>query len=150
MEIRLRLALPRDVSSVPVARRMLKQSMDLLGVEPEIVADLQLALTEACTNVLDHSTGEDDYDVCAGIDDDRCVLEVIDRGHGFDGSALGHERAAAGDEDGRGIHLMRALVDRVAFESLPAKGTVVHLEKRLAWVDDSVARRWDSEQESRR
>jgi len=150
MEIRLTLALPRDASSVPVARRLLKQSMDLLGVEPEIVGDLQLALTEACTNVLDHSGAEDDYEVCVGIDDDRCVLEVIDHGHGFDGTQHGHERAGAGDEEGRGIHLMRALVDSVEFESLPSQGTVVHLEKKLAWSEGSVARSWDEGQDLRR
>jgi hypothetical protein len=33
---------------------------------------------------------------------------------------------------------MRALVDRVHFDSRPSVGTVVHLEKRLEWHDDSV------------
>ena len=150
MEIRLRLALPRDASSVPVARRLLRQSMDLLGAEPDIVGDLQLALTEACTNVLDHSQAGDDYEVSVGIGNDRCVLEVIDHGHGFDGSEHGHQQADTGDEEGRGIHLMRALVDTVEFESLPSQGTVVHLEKKMVWAQGSVAGRWDEQQEARR
>ena len=142
MEIKLTLALPRDEISVPVVRRLLKQSMDLLGVDPEVTADIELALTEACTNVLDHSADGDDYEVSAGIDGDRCVIEVVDRGGGFDGSLHGLAEAQAHAEDGRGIHLMRALVDTVTFTSRPSRGTVVHLEKKLEWQEGSVIQHW--------
>ena len=138
MEIKLALALPRDELSVPVVRRVLKQAMDVLGVQAEAIADIQLALTEACTNVLDHAGDADEYEVSAGIDGDVCIIEVIDRGGGFDGSSLGLDHAEATAEDGRGIQLMRALVDQVRFENRPAVGTVVHLEKRLQWHDDSI------------
>ena len=142
MEIKLTLALPRDEISVPVVRKLLKQSMDVLGVVPEVTADIELALTEACTNVLDHSADGDEYEVSAGIDGDQCVIEVVDRGGGFDGSLHGLADADPHAEDGRGIHLMRALVDRVTFTSRPAKGTVVHLEKKLEWQEGSVIQHW--------
>ena len=148
MEIKLTLALPRDQISVPVVRRLLKQAMDTLGVEPDVTADIELALTEACTNVLDHSDDGDEYEVSAGIDGDQCVLEVIDRGAGFDGSLQGLADAAPSAEDGRGIQLMRALVDRVTFTNRPAKGTVVHLEKKLEWREGSVIQRWTENQPS--
>jgi hypothetical protein len=32
---------------------------------------------------------------------------------------------------------MRALVDRLEFQSRPTDGTVVHLEKRLSWASDA-------------
>jgi serine/threonine-protein kinase RsbW len=142
MEIKLTLALPRDEVSVPVVRRLLKQSMEVLGVEPAVTSDIELALTEACTNVLDHAAEGDEYEVSAGIDGDQCVIEVVDRGGGFDGSLSGLADAEPSAEDGRGIQLMRALVDRVTFTSRPHKGTVVHLEKKLEWQDGSVIQRW--------
>ncbi len=142
MEIKLSLALPRDELSVPVVRRLLKQSMDVLGVEPDVTADIELALTEACTNVLEHSQEDDEYEVSAGIDGDQCVIEVIDRGSGFDGSLLGLEHADGAAEGGRGIQLMRALVDRVEFTSRPSAGTVVHLEKALVWREGSIIQHW--------
>jgi serine/threonine-protein kinase RsbW len=139
VEIKLTLALPRDELSVPVARNVLKQALGALGVERDTIADIQLALTEACTNVLDHAVEADEYEVSAGIDGEECVIEVIDRGaSGFDGSDHGHVVAEADAEGGRGIQLMRALVDKVMFESRPQVGTVVHLEKKLQWEDDSV------------
>jgi serine/threonine-protein kinase RsbW len=140
VEIKLTLALPRDELSVPVVRRVLTQAMDVLGVEHEITSDIQVALTEACTNVLDHAADADEYEVSAGIDGDVCVIEVVDRGGGFDGSILGLDHAHESAEGGRGIQLMRALVDKVLFDSRPHVGTVVHLEKRLRWHEESVIR----------
>ncbi|MCW2813462.1 MAG: putative serine/threonine kinase anti-sigma factor [Nocardioides sp.] len=141
MEIKLTLALPRDEYSVPVARRILSRSMDVLGVTSEVIADIELALTEACTNVLDHATETDEYEVSAGIDGTLCIIEVIDRGSGFDSSVKGLADAPPTAEDGRGIQLMRALVDEVTFTVRPQVGTVVHLEKQLEWHEDSVIRR---------
>lgn len=135
------LALPRDEYSVPVARRVLKSSLTVLGVREEVVHDIELALTEACTNVLDHAGDSDEYEVSAGIDGTACVLEVVDRGAGFDGSSSGLADAEPHAEDGRGIQLMRALVDEVTFTSRPARGTVVHLEKELEWHEDAAIKK---------
>ncbi len=141
MELKLTLALPHDEYSVPVARRILSRSMGVLGVEEQVVADIELALTEACTNVLDHAADTDEYEVSAGIDGTLCIIEVIDRGSGFDGSTRGLVDAEPSAQDGRGIQLMRALVDEVTFTSRPQVGTVVHLEKQLSFADDSVIKR---------
>ena len=141
MEFKLTLALPRDNQTVPVARRVLKNSLEVLGVRPDVVSDIELALTEACTNVLDHAGDADEYEVSAGVDGTACVIEVVDRGQGFDGSAKGLAHAEPHAEDGRGIQLMRALVDKVTFTSRPAVGTVVHLEKELEWVEDAPIKR---------
>jgi serine/threonine-protein kinase RsbW len=142
MEIKLTLALPRDEFSVPVARRVLSRSMEVLGVDEQVIADIELALTEACTNVLDHAgDAGSEYEVSAGIDGTLCIIEVVDRGQGFDGSVKGLADAHPSAEDGRGIQLMRALVDKVTFTSRPQVGTVVHLEKQLEWQEGSVIKR---------
>ena len=141
MELKLTLALPRDEFSVPVARRILSRSLDVLGVEAHVITDIELALTEACTNVLDHAAGTDEYEVSAGIDGTLCIIEVIDRGGGFDDSTKGLVDAEPSAEEGRGIQLIRALVDKVTFTSRPQVGTVVHLEKQLTWVDGAVIQR---------
>ena len=98
MELKLTLALPRDEYSVPVARRVLSRSLEVLGVDESVVADIELALTEACTNVLDHAADTDEYEVSAGIDGTICIIEVIDRGEGFDGNEKGHAVAEASAE----------------------------------------------------
>ena len=141
MEIKLSLALPRDELSVPVVRRVLRSAMEVLGVDGDVTADVEVALTEACTNVLKHADAGSEYVVSAGIDGDVCVVEILDRGVGFDSEQLGLGDAEPSAEDGRGIQLMRGLVDRVTFENRETVGTVVVLEKRLEWGEDSVIHR---------
>src|SRR5512142_3319834 len=97
--------LPRDALSVPVVRRVLQSSMRTLGVDDACLTDIEVALTEACTNVLDHVIAGDEYQVVAGVDDAACVIEVIDTGRGFDGEHLGHAEADPSAEEGRGIQL---------------------------------------------
>jgi serine/threonine-protein kinase RsbW len=90
VEIKFTLELPRDALSIPVVRRVLNSSMRTLGVAEECLSDIGVALTEACTNVLDHAAVDDEYEVVAGLDDTVCVIDVIDRGRGFDADHLGH------------------------------------------------------------
>ena len=142
MEIKLTLALPSDELSVPVVRRVLRGAMQVLGVRADLISDIELALTEAVTNVLEHADGHEEYEVSAGIDDQRCVIEVTDRGSGFQGEHHGLAEAEQSAESGRGIQLMRALVDKVQFAPKSADGTVVRLEKALTFDEQSAVRRF--------
>src|SRR3954470_9829269 len=141
VEIKFTLQLPRDALSVPVVRRVLNSAMRTLGVCEDCLTDIEIALTEACTNVLDHAAAGDDYQVVAGLDDSMCVIEVVDSGRGFDAEHLGHVDADHSAEEGRGIQLIRALVDRVHFRSRPEDGMIVHLEKDLQFTAGSPLQR---------
>lgn len=141
MEIKFTLHLPRDALSVPVVRRVLNSSMRTLGVTDQCLTDIEIALAEACTNVLDHAAQGDEYEIVAGLDDAMCVIDVVDTGRGFDADHLGHADADPSAEEGRGIQLIRALVDRVQFRSRPEAGMIVHLEKELEFTHDSPLQR---------
>ena len=103
------------------------------------MGDIELAVTEACTNVLRHAEGtENHYDVSVSVDGSDCDIRIVDSGTGFDHVGKGRAPALPGDEGGRGILLMRSLVDRVHFASVPDQGTIVHLQKHLDLTDSSV------------
>jgi serine/threonine-protein kinase RsbW len=133
MEIGLRIRLPRDRISVPVARHVVRNAIEGIGVTAECADDIEVALSEACTNVLLHAGPGATYDVRLDLDDDSCVLRIIDLGPGFDLTPLPGSAPLPEEERGRGLPLMSSLVDRVRFESKPEIGTVVHLEKRLVY-----------------
>jgi serine/threonine-protein kinase RsbW len=88
VDARFCLVFPRETISVPVVRRVLGETLDRLGVDPECVADLLLAVTEACTNVLRHSGPGYRYEVTAEVGRHHCMLEVVDNGRGFDTAML--------------------------------------------------------------
>lgn len=138
--ISLTLRLPRDRLSVPVVRHLTSHALDEVGVRPEEAGDVELALAEACANVLEHSGPGDVYDVSITIGPVQCEIRVTDVGHGFDYESLTGDMAHTDSESGRGIALMHALMDQVRFTSQPERGTIVHLVKNLAF-DDSVPTR---------
>lgn len=140
MQVALSLALPRDELTVPVARHIASGAMERLGVDKDCVVDIEVALSEACTNVIQHSGPGDDYEITVSLDERTCVIRVVDRGHGFDSASLA-DVSDVSAERGRGVELMRALVDSVRFDSKPEEGTIVHLEKELVLEESSVIRR---------
>jgi serine/threonine-protein kinase RsbW len=139
MELSLALTLPRDEQTVPVARHLVRNAMDQVGVDETCVYDVELALSEACTNVLLHSGPGDQYLVRLDLGDRIGVIRVIDVGHGFDAARLQAARESIPEaERGRGLELMQALVDRVDLTSRPEAGTIVTLEKVLAYRDEAL------------
>ena len=128
----LSLNLPSETASVPVVRRLAAQALRAFGVEDEDIDDVQMAISEACGNVIDHAGDTDTYEVKVELAADRCAITVVDQGGGFDATAVPRE-AEVSSEDGRGLALMRALVDNVAFRSEPQAGAVVHMVKNLAY-----------------
>jgi serine/threonine-protein kinase RsbW len=131
----LSVSLPREGYSVPVIRRMAAQALRAFGVHSSDVDDVQLAITEACANVIDHAGDTDTYDVQVELAADRCAITVVDQGGGFDAANV-PDRPAEESEEGRGLALMRALVDNVAFRNEPMAGTVVHMVKSLRYDAD--------------
>jgi serine/threonine-protein kinase RsbW len=146
------LCLPRDALSVPFARRVVRFTLTQLGVDAGSIQDIEVALTEACTNVLRHAHGEgDEYEIEISVDDLEASISIKDAGHGFDHSSLAQAHEQTPDlhldlteEGGRGIMLMRALVDNVEFTSVPEAGTIVHLKKAITFPKDSMMARLET------
>jgi serine/threonine-protein kinase RsbW len=131
MNIDLMLSLPRDASTIGLVRHVARCALVELGATDDTVADVELALTEACANVVKHSMADDEYDVHFELDGRECRIRVVDTGHGFDSDSLDIDGAEPSAEQGRGIGLMHALMDGVHFESQPRQGTIVHLVKTV-------------------
>jgi serine/threonine-protein kinase RsbW len=124
-----------------MVRHIAAFALDELGVDPEAVDDVALALTEAAANVVKHSGAGDQYEVHLDLADNLCAIRVVDTGHGFDSNSLGVAMAGPSAEQGRGMALMTALVDSVRFESRPEAGTIVHLVKDLSLRPDGPLER---------
>ena len=94
--------------------------------------EIELALTEALANAIIHGNHEDPhkhaYVSCRCSTDGDVSITVQDEGQGFDIGAVPdptfQDNRFRGT--GRGIYLMKALMDEVCFEQ---GGTVVHMRK---------------------
>jgi len=148
MEIKMALYLPRDAASVPVSRRVLDRCLETLGVTPDTRADIALALSEACANVVQHAGPGQEYEVQASARDGQCVIEVVNAGSGTSTvqgglkndqerpgvTALVGEPVPATAEHGRGLKIINAVVDNLQLTGDGRDGTTVHFEKTLDWL----------------
>ncbi|MBA3652932.1 MAG: ATP-binding protein [Actinobacteria bacterium] len=139
--IELSLRLPRDRVSVPLVRHLAEYALQEVGANEDDAHDVELALAEACANVLTHAGPGHVYDVEVLIGPYNCVIRVVDVGAGFDTDAVNPGMSDADAESGRGVGLMRVLMDHVRLVSEPDRGTVVQLVKSLRFDDDVPARK---------
>ena len=131
MKVDVALCLPQEAETVTLIRGVVSYTLERFGVTPDCINDIRLALSEACTNVVDHAALEDEYEVRLEVDDDCCQITVMNTGQGFDADALAGVMPDTASARGRGVAIMRAVMDHVSFASEPEAGTVVHLVKRI-------------------
>jgi serine/threonine-protein kinase RsbW len=100
----------------------------------DVVADLKLAVTEACTNAIEHAyagnPGANEIVVRFALDDDAFAVEVQDWGVGFDTEIEPPRDEELRDRAGVGLMLIRSLTDELTIESGGA-GSTISFAKRL-------------------
>jgi serine/threonine-protein kinase RsbW len=137
VQFSVKLSLPRDTASVSISRLIVRSALNALGVVEDRY-DVELALTEACANVVQHAAYSDEYEVTIGIDGVVCSIDVVDSGHGYDDETLQASMPCPNAEEGRGLHLIRMLAENVLLAHHPKRGTIMHFEKKLEWAPRSL------------
>ena len=104
--------------------------LETLPMDRDAAYDTALAAGEAHGNAYDHASGAGCV-MNVRAYHDRVVIEVCDCGEGYEIAA--DEEPSESEERGRGIRLMRLLVDSVEVRRrTDVQGTVVRLVKLLA------------------
>jgi serine/threonine-protein kinase RsbW len=109
------LTIPAKAEYMVLPRLALTGLARMRALEADVVADLKLALTEACSNSIRHAYDKGTHgnvEVQYELTNEKLAVEVRDEGNGFDPASM---RAASGelDEGGLGIAIIRALVDEL-------------------------------------
>jgi len=115
----VRLTLPARPENVAVIRHVLGAFAEALELPPDVVEDMRLAVTEACTNVVRHAYHDGDtgpIDVIVRPSGDGLELIVVDRGRG-----MGPSPDTTGP--GLGLPLIAALADTVKIEPESPRGS---------------------------
>lgn len=126
-------SLPASPEAVPVARGRVDDVLRSLPMSSRDTEDVRSAVGEALTNAVRHGCGCDpgksvSVRCVAGLR--RVSIEVADPGRGFDPSAVPPPSPETLVEGGMGIHMMRSLMDEVAFDF--GQGTTVRMVKHIS------------------
>jgi len=116
----VRLTIPAKAEYITLCRLALTGISRLQPLSEETLADLKLALTEACSNSVRHAyrDGDGRVEIVYELEPDRLAIEVTDDGAGFEA-----RRPLADDEElsegGLGIAIIRAIADELELGPKP-------------------------------
>ena len=132
------LQVPSSTENLALIREFVTTIGNQAGFSPAEVAQLELAVDEACANVIEHAYGHDttkEVSVRATLDGDAVQIEVIDTGQGFDPTSIEQRELDKLISDrksgGLGMRLMKSLMDEVHYEIVPGQKNELHMVKRL-------------------
>ena len=129
------LEIPAKPEYVVLGRLALTGLLRDCRFSSDAVADLKLALTEACSNSIRHAYDHEHGQVhlSFAVLDDRVVMVIRDEGGGFHEDDVDcPECSAVGvdlTEGGMGISIIRAVVDEFRLDHPDSGGTVLTLGK---------------------
>ena len=129
----VRLSIPAKPEYIALGR------LALTGIErfrpfPEgVLGDMKLALTEACTNSVQHAYdgGEGIVEIVYELHADRLVVEVSDSGEGFEPSEAVPQNSEELAESGLGIAIIQALTDELEIGERNGGGSRLRFVKHL-------------------
>jgi len=127
----VRLTMPARPEGVAVVRQALAGLADALDVDAAVLADMKMAVSEACTNVVVHA-----YDDSEGVlevdmlaDENGLTIRVRDHGSGIHPHAQSTRDVPA---LGLGLPLIAALSDAFELQGSAGQGTEVRMTFRYA------------------
>jgi serine/threonine-protein kinase RsbW len=149
--------LPRNAYSVPFVELRQSLASRVAAISPFVdqlmrfilkfrsadgtETDIEMAVHEALVNAVMHGNGENSrkrvYLSCRCYVDGEVSITVRDEGQGFDSNAVPDPTSRENllFTHGRGIHLMKTLMDEVSFEE---GGSVVRMRKNSNGEDGSA------------
>jgi serine/threonine-protein kinase RsbW len=137
MRMRMVLSLPRNAASVPVAREALDRILATFGVRTDCRQAIAIAVSEACSNAVQHAAGEQTYDLLVETEDGECVITVNDKSRTttVPGPPTMPQPTATA---GRGLAIMSMTMDSVELHPAPTGGLSTRLFKRLRWNEGAL------------
>lgn len=127
----IELNIPCREAYAAVARIQAEAIARRLRFDDEKVYDIKMAVGEACGNAIEHGSSRRGVDIHYHITPTDLIIEVRDYGQGFEPPKEEIDLPLdLFSERGRGLFLMKALVEKVDIESYPGEGTLIVLDKK--------------------
>jgi serine/threonine-protein kinase RsbW len=129
----VRLCIPAKPEYIALGRLALTGLERLRPFPDGVLGDMKLALTEACTNSVQHAYdgGEGMVEILYELHPDRLVVEVSDTGEGFELDGRKPEEPGELAESGLGIAIIRALADELEISDRNGGGSRLRFVKHL-------------------
>ncbi|MBN2385005.1 ATP-binding protein [bacterium] len=129
LERRFFLSVPSRTSNLEILRQIILGIAANVAFSAQAVEDIGLAVDEACTNIINHSYGEEQegmIDVTIDLAIDKLIITIIDtgeRGQYFDPSKLEpfekQRYLEQLERGGLGLYIIKTIMDEVEYNIQP-------------------------------
>jgi len=136
-----KVTLPSDTANLDIIRKFVNGITENMGFSDEEIYKIELAVDEACANIVNHAYKNDAppasrvIDVSVRARPDRVEIVIADHGGGFDPQKVQNpqmqEYLKKMKRGGLGIFLMKKMMDEVKFRIKPGVRNEVKLIKYL-------------------
>lgn len=135
-----RLKLPANSENLDIIRKFIAGIAENMGFPEEDIYQIELAVDEACANVIKHAyigdnTREKEIHVRVKTQAKKIEITIADRGIGFNPNSIKtpnmEEYLKRMKPGGLGLHLIRTLMDKVSFRINPGIRNEVKMSKML-------------------
>jgi serine/threonine-protein kinase RsbW len=128
---------PGRFASLAAIAEYIKSEAEAAGLNEKEIYSVQLAVDEACTNIVEHAYGGEglgDIEIDCAAASDGLEITIQDNGKQFDPDSLPEPKVGAPLDEigprGAGVFLMRKLMDEVNFEFKSGRGTTLRMKKK--------------------
>ena len=126
----IKMEITANPAYVSIIRLTTSGIANKVGFCMDDIEDLKVAVSEACTNAIKHSS-DDRFTIIYTMIEHGLTIEVIDNGNGYDTSSIHEPDIENLKESGMGLFIIEALMDEVSIESQEGKGTSIKMTKYL-------------------
>jgi serine/threonine-protein kinase RsbW len=130
----MKMSVPGKPEYIVTVRMAVASMASQAGFDIEAIEDIKVAVSEACSNTVEHA-GETDiheYSVEFERAEESLTITVSDAGSGYDTDTYQEPDTNDLRDGGLGIFIIRALMDEVNITSEPGAGTNIRMTKYLA------------------
>jgi serine/threonine-protein kinase RsbW len=138
IEKKLTLTVPSSTENLALIRDFVTSVGRQARMSDVDISNLELAVDEACANVIEHAYGHDrtkEVTIRAIFDENEMRISVIDSGKGFDPSKVQSETLDQlineRKSGGLGMRLIKTLMDDVRYEIVPGQKNELHMTKKI-------------------
>ena len=132
------LQVPSSTRNLAMIRDFVSRVAEQAGLAETERNKIELAVDEACSNVIEHAYGHDvakEVTIRASFDGEVVRISVVDTGAGFDPLQVKQDELAElirkRRTGGLGMRLIKTLMDEVRYEIEPGKKNELHMVKHL-------------------
>ncbi len=138
LEKNFELHVPSSTENLSMIRDFVAKIGAMAGLDEREVMKLELAVDEACANVIEHAYGMDNSQevlIRAILDPDKIQIEIVDTGSSFDPGGVRQmnleELVAQRKNGGLGLRLIKSIMDDVHYQIVPGEKNELRMIKRL-------------------